>query len=90
MQEMSREEVEGGWRDLYVWGLGIGALLAVAVVGAAYFAKAHKADMEDTAQPALIDGIGLGAVDRMGPGHRGFRREVVSRFAVRPGDRWRS
>jgi predicted lipoprotein with Yx(FWY)xxD motif len=59
---MSRWEEQRGWRNLYLWGLGIGALLAVVVAGFAYFAQSHKAGMESTASPALIDGLGLGAV----------------------------
>jgi predicted lipoprotein with Yx(FWY)xxD motif len=42
--------------------LGIGIVFAIAVVSAAYFAKSHKAGMEGTASPALIDGLGPGAV----------------------------
>jgi predicted lipoprotein with Yx(FWY)xxD motif len=43
--------------------LGIGIVFAIAVVSAAYFAKQHKAGMEGTASPALIDGLGLGAAN---------------------------
>ncbi len=62
MEEMSRQEEQRGWRNLYYGGLGIGVVFAIAVVSAAYFAKSHKAGMEGTASPALIDGLGLGAV----------------------------
>jgi predicted lipoprotein with Yx(FWY)xxD motif len=37
-------------------------MFAIAVVSAAYFAKTHRAGMEGTASPALMDGLGLGAV----------------------------
>jgi predicted lipoprotein with Yx(FWY)xxD motif len=62
MEKMSQQEEQGGWRSLACWGLGIGIVFAIAVVSAAYFAKQHKARMEGTDSPALIDGLGLGAI----------------------------